>query len=211
VLTAIAALPAFADIGFSVNNCLPATPSGCTTTQAGATTITFDGLDGTLTPYTSGIATYSWTGGGSPFVTGNNSTYAAPPDDTTTYLTVGSAGSYPEEVDINFSVPLVYFGFYLGSPDSYNLIVFNRGAQIATFDGTTLIPPANGNQGIGDFVNFYVSGSYTPFDEIVMTSATPAFETDNHAYVAAVPEPASVLGLGTILLFLGSALKRKWA
>ncbi len=49
------------------------------------------------------------------------------------------------------------------------------------------------------------------FDKIVLTSTSPAFETDNYAYrVASVPESSSMLGLLAFgALGAGSFLKRK--
>lgn len=82
----------------------------------------------------------------------------------------------------------------------------------ARLRGSTVIgryPPGDGDQSVEDFVNFSATGG-TTFDEIVMTSSSPAFETDKPAYLAS-PEPASILGLGTILLVVGSALRRKGA
>jgi hypothetical protein len=67
--------------------------------------------------------------------------HAAPPNDSSAYLTVGSGTGYPEEAGITFSVPLVYFGFYFGSPDSDNVILFNGGGEIARFNGNRSIPP----------------------------------------------------------------------
>jgi hypothetical protein len=166
----------------------------------GAQLITFDGLGaGTTSPYTDGIATYSFSGG-SPFVIGSvASQYAAPPNDETTYLSGGSPDK-SNPVTISFSVPIVYFGFYYGSPDEYNTIDFYQGASVVgSFNGLTLLPPDGGDQTVGQYMNFnVVNGSV---DKIVLSSPIAAFETDNHAFVAA-PEPASfaLIGLGFLVL-----------
>src|SRR5512141_68145 len=69
----------------------PCASAGQCTSQASATTIDFDSLAGYAgTSYTSGIATYSWSGQ-APFVQGTlASNYATPYQDTTGYLSVGS-------------------------------------------------------------------------------------------------------------------------
>ena len=172
----------------------PAANSGLCTAVAGATTITFDELSSaTDAPYQAGIATFTWTGA-SPFVQGSaEGLYAAPTLnallDTTTYLTVGSGGSMPNTVTISFSKPISYFGFYLGSPDTYNQIsFFDEGVLIKSFTGDQLINPGNGSQTLADYVNFYSHGAV--ITRIVMTSLTPAFENDSHSYQEA-PEPAT--------------------
>ncbi len=70
---------------------------------------------------------------------------------------------------------------------------------IQSFTGSTLISPGNGDQSLGGYVNFYISGGSVA--EIVLTSTSPAFETDNHAYDVA-PEPGAwcLLGLGLALV-----------
>jgi hypothetical protein len=182
--------------------------AGQCTSVAGAHTITFDGLDGTSSPYTSGIATFTFSSG-SPFVTGSASgEFAAPPLDETTYLSVGSPGR-ANPVTISFSAPIAYYGFYLGSPDTYNLVRFFSGQnQIAAFTGGDLLPLANGDQSLGAFVNFNVTGG--SIDRMVLSSSQPALETDNHAYAVATPEPASLglAGIGLAFVYFGSRRKR---
>ena len=171
------------------------------TPDLNATTITFDSVGSPTTSYVDGDATYTWSTPGTPFVNGSvDGHYASPPHDTTPYLSVGSP-SLPGTVTIVFSQPLYYFGLYLGSPDTYNEISFYGPdlTLIESFTGNQLINPGNGNQLLGNFVNFFISGGGV--GEIVMSSATPAFETDNHAYDVA-PEPGTwcLLGLGLALV-----------
>ena len=176
-------------------------PAGVCSSVAGAQTITFDGLgSGTTSPYTNGIATYSFSDG-APFVKGSVAgEYAAPPSDKTTYLSVGSPNK-SNPVTITFSVPIIYFGLYLGSSDTYNTVEFYQGgALVGSFTGAELIPPGNGNQAVGDYLNFNVANGAA--DKIVMSSFAPALETDNHSFVAA-PEPASIALVGLSLVALG--------
>ncbi len=207
VLLMGALLPLSADINVTISGV--ACPSGQCTAVAGATTIDFDGELGTLTPYTSGLAKYSWTGGASPFVSGTTGSYAAPPGDATTYLTVGSTSPLPSMVTIDFSQPLSYFGFYMGSPDAYNVVVLNDGTVAMDWNSDSFYLGSDGDRTVGRYINFFATNGQS-FDQVVMTSNQAAFETDNHAY-AAVPEPASILGLGTLLFFIGTKLRRKRA
>lgn len=195
----------------------PEGQAGLCTSVAGATTIDFDGMAAVppSSPYVSGIATYTWSGG-DPFVIGSlPGNWAAPgatsldPQkvDETSYLTLGSPGR-TGAVSIDFSVPINYFGFYMGSPDRFNLVALQKGQVVSQFSGNQLIDPAGGSWETGEFVNIYAIFSW---DKVIMSSGGIAFETDNHAYVAAVPEPASIVGLGTLLLFVGARLRRKRA
>jgi hypothetical protein len=184
--------------------------AGLCTSVPGATTITFDGLaSGTASPYTYGLATYTWDlSNSSPFVQGpQTGEYAPPVGDSTTFLTAGSPGR-PTSIAISFSLPVYYFGMYMGSPDPYNSIsFFDDAGLIRTFSGDELINPGNGSQGVADYVNFRAAGG--AITHIVMSSSSPAFETDNHAY--AMPEPGTagvvVLGLGLGLIALRRRLR----
>lgn len=182
-----------------------------------ATTVDFDAVvSGTPSSYSDGIATYTWSSLLSPFVSGTVSgEYAAPGatkggswTDNSTYLTVGSPNGRPSMVTIDFSTPISYFGLYMGSPDAYNHLQFDfyEFNSNQAFDGHQLLDPANGSWAEADYLNFNVSGG--AISRIVMTSDSPAFETDNHAFVAATPEPLSVFLLGSGLVCLGLWRKR---
>jgi hypothetical protein len=185
-------------------------PAGACTSNPRATTITFDPLlSWTTSPYVTGDVTYTWSGLNTPFVQDSvDGNYASPPGDTTPYLTIGSPYR-PASVTIDFSKPIYYFGFYMGSPDDYNVISFYGGPNrslIESIYGNQLISPGGGSWDLGAFVNFYIYGGSV--SRIVMSSETPAFETDSHAYDE-LPEPGTwaMFGVG---LGLVVAARTRW-
>jgi PEP-CTERM motif len=139
--------------------------------------------------------------------------WASPPADTSNYFTVGPSTSTPATVAIGFLAS--YFGYYGGSPDTYNSITLLNGESIVkTFTGTELAGfagvPADGNQGVGRYWNIFSENSGEFFDTVQFTSINNAFETDNHAVLAAaVPEPETygmmLVGIG----MLGFMVRRR--
>jgi PEP-CTERM motif len=145
-------------------------------------------------------------GGG--VVNGNNpGLWASPPSDTSNYFSVGPSTT---SIAVTDSGLASYFGYYGGSPDTYNSVTFFNtitdsvvgwfdGAQLAAFAG---VPP-NGNQAAGFFWNFTASDAGSYFNAVRFDSGSNAFETDNHAVLAAaVPEPETyammLIGLGMV-------------
>ena len=173
---------------------------GIVSSVAGAITTNFNGSFANPAGYF---------GGG--VVNGNSAPsgqYASPPNDTSNYFSVGP--STIEAAIINTGLAS-YFGYYGGSPDDYNNVSFFNSATeslIATFTGTQLATFAgvepNGDQSVGFFWNFTASDSVSYFDTVVFDSIDyNAFETDNHAVLAAaVPEPETyammLIGMGMI-------------
>jgi hypothetical protein len=191
---------------------------GLQTSVAGATTIDFNVGNGVNPTYVEDGFTYSGLSAGS---IRNNSvgSCAQPPNDTSNYLCVGPTQNSP--VTATYGSLLNYFGFYVGSVDTYNFLDFYdgntlkfslTGSQIATRSGIA----ANGNQGIGVYINIYANAG-EEFNKIVFTSTSNALETDNHAFGKVntiptvdgqVPEPGTLLTIIPAAAFLYFRRKR---
>ncbi len=137
--------------------------------------------------------------------------YAAPPLDTSKYSTVNPLNG---PLTIALNAPASYFGYFSGSPDTFNKVAFYSGASlIAEFTGAALAAAANlvpnGDHSAGDYWNFFAAGPSEYFNTVKFFSSQYAFETDNHA-VNAVPLPAAAWLFGSALLgFAGFSSRRK--
>jgi hypothetical protein len=174
--------------------------AGLFSSQPGA--ITYD-FDASLPSF------FSFSGG--RVVSGDESGItAAPPDDTTNYITVGP-DSNNRPLTVTLAGLASYYGFYQGSPDTYNsLQIFRGDTLLETLSGTQLADPvpADGDQSTGFFLNIFANDAGSYFDKLVFDSTQQAFETDNHA-VAPVPEPASFATLLAGLLTFGFIARRR--
>jgi hypothetical protein len=136
--------------------------------------------------------------------------YAAPSGDTSTYLSVPETGS-AGNATVELAYKADYFGIYWGSMDTYNWInFFDGGTSVGTISGAQ-VADSNAN---GDWTNpgtnRYVNITGLTFDSFVLNSSQRAFEVDNIAVAAApVPEPATILLIGTGLFGIGLAGRRK--
>ena len=109
---------------------------------------------------------------------------AAPPNDTSAYLTIGPARG--QSVTVRFAAVVNYFGFFAGSLDTYNFVDFYLGnTKVNSLSGTQLATlggfPADGNQGRGIYVNVFADTSaetlgflYGPNNEVPL----PAQDSD---------------------------------
>jgi hypothetical protein len=167
----------------------------------------------------------TWDGSGSAqVVTGSlPGKYAAPYNSSLMTLVDAFSNPYlsipnPDQngsYSFKFLTDYTYFGLFWGSVDTYNSIAFYKdGQQKEIYSGGVLPPPtvANGNQSSDTsnlYVNFYDINSGLGFDEVVLSSNGYAFEVDNLAVGAPVPEPATMILLGTGLLSLAGFKRRK--
>lgn len=197
-----AALSAHAGVSYTATS--GNTPSG---TAAAATVISFD--DGLLP---SGFASYDKLSAIMP-AGGYPGTSAPPPGDATRYFSVGISGQ-PGTSSVDFSgFGASYFGFYMGSPDDYNVVTLYSGnTQVLKINGTDMAQAASlladGNQSHGFYMNFATDAG-TTISRVTFSSTGNAFETDNHAYIAAVPEPETYAMLLTGLGLVGFASRRR--
>lgn len=175
---------------------------GLTTSVAGATVVNFNSSLANPAGYTGGAVK----NGSIP------SNWASPPGDTSNYFSVGPSTSTPGTVLLNSLSQ--YFGYFGGSPDTYNSVELWRDTnKLATLTGTDLASVAsvnpNGNWATGAYWNIWASNSNEYFNMVKFVSSTNAFETDNHASLSAVPLPAAAWLFGTGLLGLLGLNKRQ--
>lgn len=171
-----------------------------TSTEAGAVTETFAG--GLPSNYT----------GGALYNASATDVTSKPVGSTDNFWSIGNSVGQTGPGVITFAAPVSYFGFLWGSVDDYNTITFYTPTKTYAFTGQDIanlnVPgfPANGNQSISGFLNAYDDVGFT---KITFTSTSNAFETDNHAYITAVPEPESYAMMLAGLGLMGFVAKRR--
>ncbi len=147
-------------------------------------------------------ALYNFPGPGHP------SGSARPVGSTGNYYSVGSNGSQIGPGTATFNTNLSYFGFLWSSPDVGNTIKFYNGStHMGTFTGLNL-PVNDGSQGFGTYINIF-AGAGESFNRIEFSYTSNAFETDNHSFITAVPEPESYVLLLAGLGLMATIARRR--
>lgn len=166
--------------------------------------------------FNNGSSIWSWTGNYA-FVLGSKSNvYAAPTagpvTDATKYVTVPEdVNDTPRSATISFGTAYSYFGMWWGSVDTYNSIQFYlNGDLVGTLTGSQVLAQTHGATGSQTDIrsNGFLNVSGLTFDSITFSSTNYAMEMDNFT-VAPVPEPASMLLLGSGLIGI-AGLRRKF-
>jgi len=200
------------------------TTLGPTSNQAGAYTVTFGVSDInndsfaslSLPSGTEGGVSYSYTGGALYNYDSSTTTFpggisARPVGSTGNYWSIGTR---PVEQNgpgiVSFDSGVSYYGFLWGSPDGdgWNTVDFYDGDQLlGSFDGSAVLFPPDGDQTFSAYFNVFAGAGET-ITKVSFSANRNAFETDNHAFIAAVPEPEIYAMMGVGIGIMGWVTRR---
>jgi hypothetical protein len=189
--------------------------AGATTIDFGNSTINNTGTVSAAPPSgtTPSGVTYAYSGGGEfnfdSSSTLPNGTSARPVGSTGNFWSIGTSSGQNTTGVVTFANPVNYYGFLWGSPDRYNTVSFYNGnTLIQSFDGSVIKQPPNGDQSYAKFLNVFADQGNV-ITKVTFSSTSNAFETDNHAFAAAVPEPETYAMLLAGLGLIGAIARRR--
>jgi hypothetical protein len=174
-------------------------------------------VSGTGTGINAGI-NYSYTDGA---LFNFNSSSSLP--NGTSARPVGSTGNFwsigvtPDTQDgpgvVNLGAGVSYYGFLWGSPDvnGWNTVSFYNGnTLLGSYGGASILNPPNGNQNFARYFNVF-AGQGEVITKVSFAANTNAFETDNHAFIAAapIPEPEIYAMMAAGLGLMGFVARRR--
>ncbi len=218
VLLAMSAIaPAAHALTTSVTNGSFSSVAGHVTVDFGISAINNSGpVAGSLPSGTLGGVTYSYSGGALFNFDGlsnlPNGISARPVGSTDNFWSIGQTPLAQRGPGIvNLGAGASYYGFLWGSPDAlgWNTVSFFDGnALLGTFGGASVLNPPNGNQNYARYFNVF-AGAGEVITGVRFSATTNAFETDNHAFIAAVPEPETYAMMLAGLGLMGLVARRR--
>jgi hypothetical protein len=143
-----------------------------------------------------------------------NGTSARPVGSTGNFWSIGVK---PDSQDgpgvVNLGAGVSYYGFLWGSPDAlgWNTVQFYNGnTLLGTYGGSSVLNPPNGNQNFARYFNVF-AGQGEVITRVSFAANTNAFETDNHAFIAAapIPEPEIYAMMAAGLGLMGFVARRR--
>ena len=217
--TGLGAMLVAISLSASAASLTPWLTNGAISLQSGVTTIDFgtstpndsSAIQSPITPFSNGIASYS---GGNLYnttTTGIGGVSARPVGSTGNWWSIqaGQTGT------VNFSSGISYYGFLWGSPDvsPWNDVSFWSGnTLLESYGREDFQPPLmNNNWSTTSYLNVSTLLNGPLITKITFSANQNAFETDNHAYVSAVPLPAAAWLFGSALFGFMVASKRRKA